>query len=351
MGKNNWIQGVTEEMDRKGTTGAFTKQAKRHDMSVHDFAKKVKNNPDDYSKRTKERANLALTFEKIAKDRKGKYMQGGKTYMHGGKTQGYADKQDESLGMRTGKQSSKTQDMRARREDSYGKWGKRDSEHRGTSMEHGGHTQGYNDRLNESLAMRTGTGKTQSYKDRRDESKAGNTHLGRRAYSSVGTMDTHDRINETRDDILQKGWQMEEGGTFAKGGTLSEKAVKKNYIRRDRYDKLKKEKDAKIDELKDANKDKISDLKKDLKDKGADCYDDIKQTKKDIGKTVAKRIDQVEKKVAKEKDEQCDDLTERINDECEQDIYKGDDRREKEKTESLILGGIGGLILGMFFIK
>ena len=62
MGKDNWIQGVTKEMDRKGTTGAFTKQAKRHDMSVHDFATKVKNNPEDYSKRTRERASLALTF-------------------------------------------------------------------------------------------------------------------------------------------------------------------------------------------------------------------------------------------------------------------------------------------------
>ena len=49
--------------------------------------------------------------------------------------------------------------------------------------------------------------------------------------------------------------------------------------------------------------------------------------------------------------EECDKLTERINDECESDIYKGDDRRQKEKTESLILGGIGGLLIGMFFIK
>jgi hypothetical protein len=433
MAKDNWIQGVTKEMDRKGTTGAFTKQAKRHDMSVHDFATKVKNNPEDYSKRTRERASLALTFEKIAKDRKRKYG-------HGGRTQGYADKQDESLGMRRGKQSSKTQDMRARREDSYGKWGKRDSEHRKTSMEHGGHTQGYNDKLNESLAMRTGTGKTQSYKDRRDESKAGNEHFGRRPYASVGTMDTDDRINKTRDDILQKGWQMENGGTFAKGGeihgevsvkdlestrvkdlmkkhnvkiksredveragegfgqstdidyvvlkgnnkdltivgkaldlvdkdgkawsdyakggTLSEKAVKKNYIRRDRYDKLKKEKDAKINELKDANKDKVADLKKDLKDKGADCYDDIKTMKKDIGKTVAKRIDQVEKQKGKECDEAIDLQSRGCDSQLEEMAELGSSiqgsmrkRTEKEKTESLILGGIGGLLLGMFFIK
>ena len=48
-----------------------------------------------------------------------------------GKTQGYADKEDESLGMRTGKESSKTQSDKARREDSYGKWGTRDSERKG----------------------------------------------------------------------------------------------------------------------------------------------------------------------------------------------------------------------------
>ena len=43
----------------------------------------------------------------------------------GGK-QGYSDRQDESLGMRTGKESSKKQSMKARRDDSYGAWGKRD---------------------------------------------------------------------------------------------------------------------------------------------------------------------------------------------------------------------------------
>ena len=59
-------------------------------------------------------------------------------YAKGGKTQGYDDRQDESLGMRTGKESSKTQSDKARREDSYGKWGKRGAEDRGTSMADGG---------------------------------------------------------------------------------------------------------------------------------------------------------------------------------------------------------------------
>ena len=43
--------------------------------------------------------------------------------------QGYDDKEDESLGMRTGKESDKKQSMKDRRDDSYGKFGKRDKEH------------------------------------------------------------------------------------------------------------------------------------------------------------------------------------------------------------------------------
>ena len=39
--------------------------------------------------------------------------------------QGYKAREDESLGMRTGKESGKKQSMRDRRDESYGKWGKR----------------------------------------------------------------------------------------------------------------------------------------------------------------------------------------------------------------------------------
>lgn len=49
-------------------------------------------------------------------------------YKKGGKTQGYDDRQDESLGSRRGKQSSKKVSSKGRRDDSYGKWGKRDKE-------------------------------------------------------------------------------------------------------------------------------------------------------------------------------------------------------------------------------
>tara|TARA_B110000977_G_C11083122_1_gene493588 strand:- start:74 stop:2311 length:2238 start_codon:yes stop_codon:yes gene_type:complete len=55
----------------------------------------------------------------------------------------------------------------------------------------GGKTQGYNDKLDESLGMRDGFEPMmmQSYKDRRDESKGMEKSMGRRAYKSVGTMD------------------------------------------------------------------------------------------------------------------------------------------------------------------
>ena len=41
------------------------------------------------------------------------------------KKQGYKAREDESLGMRTGKESGKRQSMQDRRDESYGKWGKR----------------------------------------------------------------------------------------------------------------------------------------------------------------------------------------------------------------------------------
>ncbi len=51
--------------------------------------------------------------------------------------QGYDDKEDESMGMRTGKESDKKQSMKDRRDDSYGKFGKRDKEHEDGKMHMG----------------------------------------------------------------------------------------------------------------------------------------------------------------------------------------------------------------------
>ena len=52
----------------------------------------------------------------------------------------------------------------------------------------GGKSQGYDDRLDESLGARHGK-KSQSFKDRRDESKGAEKAAGKRAYSAVSTMD------------------------------------------------------------------------------------------------------------------------------------------------------------------
>jgi len=49
--------------------------------------------------------------------------------------------------------------------------------------------QGYNARLDESLGMRNKGKKKQSMKSRRDESKGMEKAKGKRAYSSVKTMD------------------------------------------------------------------------------------------------------------------------------------------------------------------
>ena len=68
--------------------------------------------------------------------------------------------------------------------------------------------QGYNDKLDESLAMRRGKrmSKRQSYKDRRDESKGMSKSMGRRAYASVGTMDKRNRMMKRggKSDFMKK---------------------------------------------------------------------------------------------------------------------------------------------------
>tara|TARA_R110001606_G_scaffold357633_1_gene509100 strand:+ start:1059 stop:2495 length:1437 start_codon:yes stop_codon:yes gene_type:complete len=79
--------------------------------------------------------------------------------------QGYDDTEDESLGMRTGRESGMKQNYKARREDSYGKWGTRSE----TDMKE---DQGYDDTEDESLGMRTGKESTKkvSSKGRRGDS-------------------------------------------------------------------------------------------------------------------------------------------------------------------------------------
>ena len=50
--------------------------------------------------------------------------------------QGYKAREDESLGMRTGKEAGKKQSMKARRDESYGAWGKRGNQK--INKKHGG---------------------------------------------------------------------------------------------------------------------------------------------------------------------------------------------------------------------
>ena len=66
-------------------------------------------------------------------------------------------------------------------------------------------TQGYNSRLDESLAERDGAerGFEQKKKDRRDESKAMEKSRGKRAYSSVKSMDKPSMSFSFTDDFFK----------------------------------------------------------------------------------------------------------------------------------------------------
>ena len=121
----------------------------------------------------------------------------------GMKRQGANDRLDESLGMRRGKESTKSQSMKSRRDESRGmKAG-------GAIMKAKGKgTQGYNARLDESLGMRTGKAstKSQSYKSRRDESKGAKKAAGKRAYSgNKSSAQGRGNASKRADGIAQKG--------------------------------------------------------------------------------------------------------------------------------------------------
>ena len=240
---NNWIQNVDKEMDKKGTVGAFTKQANNAGMSVQEFAKKVKDNPSEYSETTRKRAQFALNMEKIAKNKK--MAKGGvieeRVYALDMRADMY---QEGFFDMRADKRTDMYQDEGSFTYNQFKRYADElsdddfmdEAENQGlvwSSMDNymnsneynengdnlverkisvemrkadeyvnpdflakGGKTQKFNDKLNEDLGERLGreSGYSQSLKDRRDESKAGNKTLGRRAYSSVKTMDKGDRM-------------------------------------------------------------------------------------------------------------------------------------------------------------
>jgi hypothetical protein len=57
----NWIQGAIKH------PGAFTKQAKKADMGVQEFARHVGSNKDEYSETTNRRAALARRLKAMNK--------------------------------------------------------------------------------------------------------------------------------------------------------------------------------------------------------------------------------------------------------------------------------------------
>ena len=59
------------------------------------------------------RSNVRFPYARVMK-------KGGKA-----KKEGYKDREDESISARRGKESTKKQSFKARRDESYGKWGKR----------------------------------------------------------------------------------------------------------------------------------------------------------------------------------------------------------------------------------
>ena len=73
----DWIQKATKEMDKKGTIGSFTKQAKRAKMSTEAFADEVLNNPSKFKEKTRKRAQFYKNMKK-------KYAKGGSMASGGG---------------------------------------------------------------------------------------------------------------------------------------------------------------------------------------------------------------------------------------------------------------------------
>ena len=53
-----WIQDAVSQMKKKGTIGAFTKQAIREGLETIEYAKKVLKNPKGYTLKTRRRATF-----------------------------------------------------------------------------------------------------------------------------------------------------------------------------------------------------------------------------------------------------------------------------------------------------
>ena len=232
--KGGFIQDAVEEMKKKGTVGAFTKQAKRREMTPVEFAMMVLKNPEEYSDKTRQRAQFVKNANPelfsfggdIRRDYDVNINSGVGTYAEGGKISeaGDTDFPSELLNYaKGGKTERKVYNVAIRRKkDGY--WmdllpfdvTKSQAEKIAKDINgmipnsakaeiplpfaKGGKTQGYNSRLDESLGNRTGAeiDFEQKKKDRRDESKAMEKARGKRAYSSVRTMDRKKKTYKRR---------------------------------------------------------------------------------------------------------------------------------------------------------
>jgi len=198
--KKDWIQGAIK---KPGALRKTLKVKKGESIPKGELRKAAKGEKIDGkkpSKKTQQRARLAETLGKMNTKKAAK---GGSM-----RKQGYDDRLDESLGMSNGRNS---QSMKARRDESKGMekaMGKRAYSRVGTmdKAKGGRAKQGYDDRLDESLGSRDGK-KSQSMKSRRDESKGMEKSMGRKAYSSVGTMDKGSKLAAVNRSTALKGFK------------------------------------------------------------------------------------------------------------------------------------------------
>ncbi len=359
----DWIQNVDKEMEKKGTVGAFTKQATDAGMSVQDFAKKVKDNPTDFSERTRERAQFALNMQQIAN--KKKMAKGGET----AKPQGYNDKLNEDLGTRLGRESNYKQTLKDRRDESKAankNLGRRayssvETMDNGDRMfMEGGKTQGYDDRDRESIGERNRGKKSQSLDSRMRESAGTEKSMGRRKYADVSTMDKGKR-------------KMARGGSVKGGYVIKGRTKNKNFFatNKDMLYKSKAEAEKEVENLNYMlNSDIIYDGKNSqeqlkeqygLKDNIKEFYTEKQYAR---GGSVKGKIDrdryvklrrEKDKEIAKLKKEKGALRKETITkDKCDDKIEKVEakkvDNTEDNNNQTLLVGGIAGILLGAFFI-
>jgi len=130
--------------------------------------------------------------------------------------------------------------------------------------------QGYNSRLDESLGARNGK-KTQSLKDRRDESKGAKKGAGKRAYSSVSTMDKPKKrqvIRTNKDGVKTK--QVLKDGVVKKTVTRTKGGVEKEIERGKKRIDVRKYKDEGVKTR------KVTDMKKNDQYKADQVMKDFK---------------------------------------------------------------------------